>query len=500
MKNFIFTILYLIPACLFSQAIAPFSDQNKNIHQNWRGDTEKYTINTDLQLQLNAMKDASPAFLSTSTSRLLNTVWEFGTKMNFNPSSSNYLRMYVASDNADLTKELQGLYIRVGYTNKHVSLHSQSGKTSKTLINGTSKRLDMPNVSLRVKLTIDHTGFCSLYSKLEGESNFFLEGTSQLDKEPPVAYLGLTSYFTATRSQHFYFENIVLDILDKDMENLQEPGLWADSLDIVINEILPNPFLGGEEYVELYNRSDKTIDLSSLSILMRNADMSFNKAYPLSHKKEPFLPDTYLLLTKSKENVCQFYACPSLLSCQEIAMPTLTNAGGNLVVINNINNTIIDEFAYNDKMHSAGLASKKGVSLERIDVEGASNDWKNWQSASAENNYGTPGTANSQRLAGLEDGVEIIVPTIAMDEYQIRYKFASAGNMCRAIIFDSSGKVVRSLFNNQLLGTEGVLYWNGRGNSDQTLNSGVYILYFEINDQRSGKVKKFKLPVVVLNK
>jgi hypothetical protein len=178
-------------------------------------------------------------------------------------------------------------------------------------------------------------------------------------------------------------------------------------------------------------------------------------------------------------------------------MPVLANTSGCVVLINNKTNEVIDEFAYRENMHSAGISNKKGISLERSDFNQPTNDEDNWYSASADSGFGTPGYQNSQKTGkdGIED-ISIIYPEFSTDNYFVHYHLDKQGYRCRAFVFDSMGRRVSIIANNELLGTEGKLLWNGKGSSNQSLVTGIYIVYVEVYNI-DGNVKKFRKPVVV---
>ena len=767
MRKIIFVLLFLAPCYVFSQ----FSDNfNDGLFQGmrsveWSGDVEKFIVNTDFQLQLNAPTTGSPAQLKTAKALSANAYWEWWMKLDFNPTSSNYAKVFLCSDVSDLTGDLNGLFIRIGYTSKNISLISQKGKTTKVLIEGTAQRLNNASVALHVQAKWDKNGTFSLYSKLDGEPEYLLEGTCSLTDVFPGTYFGVVCTFSSTRNKSFYFDDfLVRELRDDEQGEVTEPitdpslpeegdvvfseimanpggndpeyielynrsdktfnlkdclyyygdkpyklpdaeikphdyfvltkttavanfpddikvfgvtsfptmantgkllmfgledgtliswfeysdkmygdndkkaGGWslecidlenksntasnwiasdiaggtpgkensvkkvnpdteipaitgiqtldnnevmltfskpmnlktltdkssytvnsgsyeikaitpsypqgtevtiqfntlppqgvlveleltgvkdrsglgldnktvllgsgyeASENEIVINEILFNPPTGGNEYVEIYNRSDKAFDLRFLSITSRKpSDGSFNKLYELASTPLLLQPQEYLVITKSQDLVCSFFNCRPSSSFAELSvMPSLANTSGCAVLINNQTNGIIDEFAYNEKMHDAGISNKKGISLERIDFNRPASDPENWHSASAASGFGTPGYQNSQYVptTGIEEGITITYPEIYLDNYSIHYQFNSPGYRCRAYIYDMMGRMISVIANNELLGTEGDLIWNGKRSSGQALASGVYLIFMEVYDM-NGVVKTFKKPVVV---
>jgi hypothetical protein len=295
-------------------------------------------------------------------------------------------------------------------------------------------------------------------------------------------------------------EDLSGNALSQDNVLLIGEAFEANPNDLVINELLFNPPTGGNEYVEIYNRSDKVIDLRSISITSRKpSDGSFNKLYPLTEVPLFLNPQEYLVIAKSRDLVCSFFDCHSESSFVELpVMPSIANASGCVVIWNNHTETLLDEFAYNENMHSSGISNKKGVALERVDFGRPSTDAGNWLSATAQSGYGTPGYENSQYSAkvGLENTIHIEYPVIGADEYRIQYRLDKPGYKCKIYIYDSSGKMIDNLFNNKLLGTEGEIPWNGKSKSNQKLTTGIYILYMELYDM-NGNVRKIKLPVVM---
>ena len=776
MKKFFYLMLFLVPTCCFSQFSDDFCDgrfQSTSTSSTprfveWTGDVEKFIVNEDFQLQLNAPPAGSPAQLKTASNLSANAYWEWWMKLNFNPTSSNYAKVFLCSDAPDLTGDLNGLFVRVGHTNKNVCLISQKGKTAKILIDGIANRLNKTSVAIHIQAKWDKKGTFSLYSKMDDETEYVLEGTCSITDVFPSTYFGVFCYFSSTRNKSFYFDDFLVrelgddeqgedgpsepivtdpdlpeedDIVfseimanpgssnpeylelynrsdktfnlknclyyygdkpyklpdaeikpheyfvltkttavanfseavkvfgvtsfptmantgkllmfgledgtviswfeysdkmygsnDKkaggysleclDLENrsntasnwtasdiaggtpgaenstrkvntdveiptitaiqtfennevkltfskpmnlqtlannssytisdnsyellaltpnfpqgtevilrfnalpprgvmveleligvkdrsgfglenkivLLGSGYEATENEIVINEILFNPPTGGNEYVEIYNKSNKAFDLRFLSITSRKpSDGSFNKLYELSSTPLLLQPQEYLVITKNKDLVCSFFECRPASSFAELSvMPSLANTSGCAVLINNQTNEIIDEFAYNEKMHTPGISNKKGIALERIDFDRPASDLENWHSASASSGFGTPGYQNSQYElnTGIEEGITITYSEINSDNYSIHYQLLSSGYRCRVYVYDITGKMVSVIANNELLGTEGKLTWNGKRNSGQSLASGVYLIYMEVYDTK-GVVKTFKKQTVV---
>lgn len=274
--------------------------------------------------------------------------------------------------------------------------------------------------------------------------------------------------------------------------------------DLVINEVLFNPFEDGSDYVEIYNYSENGIGLNRLYLASRDKDLELTQIYPLTSKRIKLKPKTYLALTKDTAGVFPFFSieCDSCFLQME-KFPSYNNDEDYVVLLDE-NLQVIDELFYTDKLHAPLLFDEEGVSLERISFSATTNDAKNWHSASSLAGYGTPGYANSQIENPTINAPQITFQPEAFspnfdgynDEYQIQYQLDQPGYMANISVFDAAGRFVMKLANNEILGTTGALNWNGKDETGQRQNLGVYIVLVEIFDLQ-GNVYRYKDGVVL---
>ena len=279
--------------------------------------------------------------------------------------------------------------------------------------------------------------------------------------------------------------------------------------DIIINEILFHPISPGVEYLEIYNRSDKVIDLKG--IMFGTIKQSFPNPSDTSLKEicaesRIILPQSYVLLSTDKEIVMEQYldadADADFLDVE--SFPTLPNEEGHIIICDK-SRVVVDEMKYSDKMHYDLLSVTQGVSLERISTENSSLDENNWHSASFNFNYGTPGYKNSmaQDITSAVGNEISIIPEVFSpdgdghnDICSIHYKFDNSGYSMNVKIFNSNGLLVKNLFNNNLVSGKGVIHWDGSDDNNRSVSIGIYIVQAEIFDL-NGNVDRSRNVVVV---
>ncbi len=258
--------------------------------------------------------------------------------------------------------------------------------------------------------------------------------------------------------------------------------------DLVINELLFNPPTGGSNFVELYNNSDKILDLKKLWISNRNSAGEIANSRQISDKSRLILPGEYCAITTSIKGITDHYFIMSEDHLFEAAsMPTMANASGFSIITDRFFN-IIDEVAYNERQHYPLLASRKGVSLERINYDRPSSDKSNWHSAAQSVGYATPGYKNSQYADNILEQSKIsLSPEVFSpdndgynDFLTISYQFDEPGYTITLAIFNSNGGLVRYLARNEMLGSEGYFIWDGFDDKDMLCPIGIYIVYAEM--------------------
>ena len=276
--------------------------------------------------------------------------------------------------------------------------------------------------------------------------------------------------------------------------------------EILINEILFDPIASGVDYVELYNNTDKTFDLSilMLGVIKENfpnpADTTLKE---ITADSRLFLPKTYVLLSTNSEIVGQQYDCPTDNFVQMSSFPSYANAGGTAVLMGK-DGTMIDAMYYSEKMHYPLLKVTKGVALERVAFDQPSMDANNWHSAAERVHFGTPGQPNSMMQSAEPSNDEISInPDIFSpdgdgfdDACFINYRFDEAGYTMNTYIFNVAGQLIRHLAKGELVGQEGNMLWNGLDENGNRVPIGVYVVVTEVFNFE-GTVKQFKNAVIV---
>ncbi|MBL4819109.1 MAG: lamin tail domain-containing protein, partial [Deltaproteobacteria bacterium] len=277
-----------------------------------------------------------------------------------------------------------------------------------------------------------------------------------------------------------------------------------DSLDLVINEVLFNPFTGGSDFVEIYNRSQKILNLNDLILAETDANGNIDNAYDVTSSNSLIFPDEYVALTKDVSHLKSNYTIMDANAFIEMSSTPSYDDDEGTVVITDSSGNKIDQFSYTDDMHFALLDDDNGVSLERIDPERKTNDVTNWNSAASTAGYATPGYENSQLIpttitsSNISVNPEVFSPDNDgfNDVVNISYKFTESSYVGNVYIYNARGQYITQILKNETLNAEGTISWDGINDNEEKAQIGIYVIYFEVFDL-SGNVQKFKTSCVL---
>jgi hypothetical protein len=277
--------------------------------------------------------------------------------------------------------------------------------------------------------------------------------------------------------------------------------------DLLINEVLFAPKTGCVDYLELYNNSNKIIDLKSILIgegLINSTLIS--DTVEVTNEGYIMFPGQYALLTSNPDAVKSCYTTKHPEWFFEMKKLPTMNTSEDVVVLCNRNGGLIDKFEYSDAMHFDLLNDFKGVSLERIDFNRPTLDKTNWNSAAANVSFGTPGYQNSQFMQTKGEGTFSVVPEIFSpdndgynDVLTFNYELNEPGLAGNLSIYNASGQLVRYLVRNENLATKGSYSWNGLTDQNEKAPIGIYVIYFETFN-KNGDVQKHKFSCVLAGK
>ncbi|MFH1380504.1 MAG: lamin tail domain-containing protein [bacterium] len=164
--------------------------------------------------------------------------------------------------------------------------------------------------------------------------------------------------------------------------------LFLTAGSVCINEIFYNPVESPEHYyewIEIYNTDAFDVDISSWSFRVGNSTYTFNTSV---HPQLILSAESFAVLAASSSSFMAQYPGFNALLVEYNNTVKLSNSGKFIALLDETED-FIDSLSYEPGWNN----NVEGKSIERISVDGASDDPLNWQESS--DFGGTPGLVNS---------------------------------------------------------------------------------------------------------
>ena len=271
---------------------------------------------------------------------------------------------------------------------------------------------------------------------------------------------------------------------------------------IIINEIMTNPNLYGSEFIEFYNISHDIVDLGGWTINDKSG-----RVIPVSEVNKILDNNSYFLLAEDS-SIIKDYNIDDLKNVNIINSSSMNlSTKDNIIILKDALGNTIDSVHYLENWHNPNFIITKGKSLEKINPFLSGNDPNNW-STSTNPDGATPGSQNSIYTisTNIESNVSVSPNPFSPDNDGhedftiIHYKLMQKIAQVRITIFDSKGRLVRTLENNLASGNDGSIIFDGLDANRQPLRVGIYIALIEAINLNNGSTDKMKAAIVIAKK
>jgi hypothetical protein len=265
--------------------------------------------------------------------------------------------------------------------------------------------------------------------------------------------------------------------------------------DIMFNELLFDPVPGCQDYIELYNNSDRITDLSALYL----GNGTNAPLVPASDVHRQLLPGEYIALTTDREAVAEHYPYSEPQNiCETGHLPSMPDDRGSIVLYDHAVN-IIDRVDYSSSMHLIFLYGTEGIALEKVAPDLPSDMAANWHSASEACGWGTPGAENSTLINSPveRNGMQLSASRISPDSdgfedvLSVDVFPGGDGNVITVTVFNDRGYIVRRLAERYSAGAGARFVWDGLSDSGARLPAGLYMIIAE-SFNTEGQTRRWK--------
>ncbi len=277
---------------------------------------------------------------------------------------------------------------------------------------------------------------------------------------------------------------------------------------LIINEIMYDPTAGHAEYVELFNPTQYPINVQDWKLSDKRDTTTSVSIHTLTHNSLVVLPDDFVVVATDSSILRDYkYLGPTHNHLIIKKSGLSLNNGGDELLLCDLTGMTIDSLRYSPEWNNPALDDAAGKSLERINPILASTDKRNWTTC-ADPLGGTPGKVNSVYTK--------IVPLAAIlsispnpfspdgdgfeDVAAISYHLPLKAGVLRIRIYDSVGRLMKTLADGAPTGSTGTIIWNGMSDRQERVRIGIYIVFLEAYDITNAEVCSQKAVVVVATK
>ncbi len=270
-----------------------------------------------------------------------------------------------------------------------------------------------------------------------------------------LIHLSLAAPLTNGQSYAIVVDSIE-DIVGNDTINLVGNFVYlvgeaAVKGDLIISEIMvdPSPIIGlpEQEFVEIFNRSSKYIDLTGWKIGDLSADGTIGSGF--------IFPGQYIVLCASS-SLPEFPGAYSVTS-----FPSFNNSSDD-VVLKTPSGIIIDKISYTDAWYNDPVKKNGGYTLELINPNDPCSDASNW-SASTHVSGGTPGAQNAIFDTTPDTQTPTIQTLIASAPNFLEITFnegMDSTSLVNSVIFCSPSLTVQSIYAASYFTNQAIIQFN----------------------------------------
>ena len=256
---------------------------------------------------------------------------------------------------------------------------------------------------------------------------------------------------------------------------------------LVINELMIQPESSGE-WIELFNPGEVPVPLKEFSL----SDAS-NKSAQIWNEECVINPGEYVVLFQKETDLCGLE--------KEVCVPDLPSLNNQSDTI-----TLLDPTGYAiDKVSYQMTSSTSNISLERRNPDWGSSDADSWAPCASPTGS-TPGAQNS---VFFESRYEDVTLKIEPDPFSpdgdgledvavVHYRLSDMQSRINLFIFDVAGRLVCHLRNGQFAPVQGQVLWDGCDDNGNPMNTGIYIVYLEDLEERTGRIRTQKETLVLV--